>query len=161
MFTDQGVERGPAERTCENNTLVLTVIDHFPTFSIVISVAECFVEFRFQTSATPKVSLEERLKAEWVEHRIAAYSTVSLNGWFVFRFLFAQALLFYSAGGYFIQIHFPFFAAGPLIFCACSQCSKCSELFAESIVVIIDRLGLGNPNFFCIALQQTIEGPVL
>jgi hypothetical protein len=53
-----------------------------------------------------------------------------------------------------------FFAAGPLIFCACSQCPKFSELFAESIVVIIDRLGLGNPNFFCIALQQTIEGPV-
>ena len=68
MLVDQLSERQFAKRAVADHTLIVAMIDDFPTFCIIISLSDRFTELGSQSAAAPEMSFEERLKAEGIEN---------------------------------------------------------------------------------------------
>ena len=53
----------PTERPVSDRALVGAVIDDFPTFGVVLSVADRFAELRAKPTTAPQVLAQDRLKS--------------------------------------------------------------------------------------------------
>ena len=66
VLDDQLVQRQTARRTGGHNTLVVAMVDHFPTLGVVVPLAKRFAQHGLQPSPAPQVAAEQGLESQWI-----------------------------------------------------------------------------------------------
>ena len=67
MFRYDLAEREAAERSGGDSRLIGSVIGNLPAFRVIVPGRKFFTEYCFQSTAAPKVALEDRIEAKWIK----------------------------------------------------------------------------------------------